>query len=376
MEHNNLLFYLSENELRTDHPEGKITSVRPGIAFSQENRIVLFNRKKTQYTITLRHEDRSGHTLATATSAVTSEVLENRNAKVTVYSQEINNCKPIKKVEKIVVSGNCEHTFLYLIMTAYTVTVHHMSAGSALTADTTVISPLVFEEEFADIKIVPLSIEGYRAETATIRVSGNTEYTVEYVELPDYPYVDMGLPSGTLWGEYNIGATSPEEFGYYFAWGETEPKTSYVINNYAWYDVGAGNFTKYTSSNMILEPGDDAATVNAGGDFHVPTTSQVEELLQNCQSAITTYNSVPGVLLTSSNNGNTLFFPGSKVVGENMSDVTGNVDITSAFTWTSVSYGDGEAKIFDLYNSGWETYHSAVYYGIPVRGVIGTIAAE
>jgi hypothetical protein len=81
-------------------------------------------------------------------------------------------------------------------------------------------------------------------------------------------------------------------------------------------------------------------------------------------------------LLTSSSNGNTLFFPGSKVVGENMSDATQDAGITSAFTWTLSSEETGSqerARIFDIYGSDCEQYSISKYYGVPVRGVIGTI---
>ena len=376
MEHNNLFFYVTEEELRTEHPDNKVTRVRPGVAFSRENRIVLYNKKRTRYTVNVNYEDRSGHTIAASTSALTDETMEKHSVKVNVYPLEISGYKPLKDVEKLEISGDSEYTFLYLTQTAYTVTVHHMFEGSALTADTTVISPQVFEENFVYVEIVPLEIEGYSAETTTIRISGNTEYTIEYSELPTFQTVDMGLPSGTLWAECNIGATSPEEYGDYFAWGEVEPKTSYVLENYAWYDVNTGQYTKYSEVGDELEITDDAAAVNMGGDFHMPTLQQVIELLEGCASSITEYNGVTGVLLTSSSNGNTLFFPGSKVVGENMSDATQDADITSAFTWTLSSEetsSQEKARIFDIYGSGCEQFSILKCYGVPVRGVIGTI---
>ena len=376
MEHKNLLFYLTESELRTEHPNDKVTRVRPGVAFSRQNRVVLFNKKRTQYTVTVNYQNRSGSTLTASTSALTNETFEKHSVKVSLYPLEISNYKPLKEAEKLEISADTEYTFLYLGQTAYTVTVHHVFAGSALTADTTVLSQQVFEDEFADVEIVPLEIEGYSAGTTTIRISGNTEYTIEYSELPDYPYVDMGLPSGTLWGEYNIGATSPEEYGNYYAWGEVEPKTSYVLENYAWYDADTQQYTKYSEIGDELEMADDAAAVNIGGDFHMPTVAQSVELLNNSTTSITEYNGVTGLLLTSSNNGNTLFFPGSKMVGENMSDVTNEAGITSALTWTLSSEqvdNQRSARIFDIYQSSPEQYSVLKHYGAPVRGVIGTI---
>jgi hypothetical protein len=64
-----------------------------------------------------------------------------------------------------------------------------------------------------------------------------------------YGYVDLGLPSGTLWATMNVGADSPEDYGDYFAWGEIQPKSSYTLENYKWYDSANGNYTKYIIEN-------------------------------------------------------------------------------------------------------------------------------
>ena len=68
-------------------------------------------------------------------------------------------------------------------------------------------------------------------------------------EGPVYEYVDLGLPSGTLWATRNLGANSPEESGDYFAWGETEPKEEYYMSNYKWYDYDNERFTKYCTDS-------------------------------------------------------------------------------------------------------------------------------
>ena len=94
--------------------------------------------------------------------------------------------------------------------------------------------------------------------------------------IPDnHEYVDLGLPSGTLWATCNVGADSPEEYGDYFAWGETTPKDSYQWNNYKWSGLGSSNWldalTKYwvdenggiLDGKRELEPEDDGVTVEA-----------------------------------------------------------------------------------------------------------------
>lgn len=103
-----------------------------------------------------------------------------------------------------------------------------------------------------------------------------------------HEYVDLGLPSGTLWAKMNVGATSETDSGLYFAWGETEGYTASQVGvdkQFAWADYkfnpsGDGKtFTKYTSSGETLELIDDAAAVNMGGNWHMPSEAQIEELL-------------------------------------------------------------------------------------------------
>lgn len=140
-------------------------------------------------------------------------------------------------------------------------------------------------------------------------------------------YVDLGLPSGTLWATRNVGARTPEDYGDYFAWGETSPKDYYCWSNYKWcnnpYTDSSGqhyhNLTKYcTYSNYgyhnfrdgktELDLEDDAAYVNWGASWRLPTTEQQQELVENCTWTITILNGVYGRLFTGPN-GNTIFLP-------------------------------------------------------------------
>ena len=143
----------------------------------------------------------------------------------------------------------------------------------------------------------------------------------------NHEYVDLGLPSGTLWATMNIGANSPEEYGDYFAWGETQPKVEYSWDTYEWGIVddpdGDGDglfFTKYCTSSSFgyngftdgkteLDPEDDAATVNWGSEWRMPSSDQIQELIDNCTIEWTTKNGVNGRLFTSNINGASLFLP-------------------------------------------------------------------
>ncbi|MBR4829399.1 MAG: dockerin type I repeat-containing protein [Muribaculaceae bacterium] len=127
-------------------------------------------------------------------------------------------------------------------------------------------------------------------------------------EEQNHEWIDLGLSSGTLWATCNIGANSPEEYGDYFAWGETEPKESYDFINYKWCNGEYGTLTKYLDRNDDLEPEDDAATVNWGNEWCMPSDEQLMELSDECTWEMTSRNGIYGCLLTGPN-GNKLFFP-------------------------------------------------------------------
>ena len=117
-----------------------------------------------------------------------------------------------------------------------------------------------------------------------------------------HEYVDLGLPTGTLWATCNLGADSPEEYGDYFAWGETAVKDSYSWDTYKWRNSN-GDITKYTTLDEQPEllPEDDAATANWGRKWQMPSREQIEELINPdyTTSEWTTRNGVNGLLITS-----------------------------------------------------------------------------
>ena len=120
-------------------------------------------------------------------------------------------------------------------------------------------------------------------------------------------YIDLGLPSGTLWADRNIGAAEPEEYGDLYAWGETEPKEEYNWYNYKW----GADCTKYNKKDgkTVLEPEDDVVYLKTKGKAHIPTIEQIRELLDNTISKNQTINGVKGILYKSNINGNTIFIP-------------------------------------------------------------------
>ena len=150
---------------------------------------------------------------------------------------------------------------------------------------------------------------GYHVETVG---SGEYGWRVVSSAPAGVEAVDLGLPSGTLWASCNIGATTPEGYGDYFAWGEVEPYYNSLDpltwksgkeNGYAWssyrYDNSAGHdgssFSKYTGSDYsVLQPEDDAARYNWGINWRMPTNDELWELINNTDKEWTTINSVTG----------------------------------------------------------------------------------
>lgn len=148
------------------------------------------------------------------------------------------------------------------------------------------------------------------------------------IEEPDgHEWVDLGLPSGTLWATCNIGADSPEKFGWYYAWGETTPKTNYTWSTYKWCNGTEETLTKYclysskgyngfTDGERQLLPEDDAATVNWGSNWQMPSREQADELFSSLYTTTesTTQNGVSGRKITSKVNDNSIFIPYSGYV--------------------------------------------------------------
>ena len=158
-------------------------------------------------------------------------------------------------------------------------------------------------------------------------------------------WVDLGLPSGLLWATRNVGASSFDEYGGHFAWAETQPKSVYNWSTYQYCCHNSVNsLTKYCSSPSygcngytdhltVLEPSDDAATVNWGGGARMATYNEWNEMLNNCSKTMTRQNRIWGILLTGPN-GNTLFLPAAGY----RSNSTIFTEGSSGYYWTSSFY--------------------------------------
>ena len=193
----------------------------------------------------------------------------------------------------------------------------------------------------------------------------------------DCDYVDLGLPSGTLWATCNLGANSPEESGDFFAWGEIEPKNLYSWETYKYCHGSDITMTKYcplpqfgyngfTDTLTILEPSDDAVVAALGDDYCMPTYDAWVELYQNTNHYWIQQNGVNGRLFVSEN-GQSLFIP---AVG--YYDVGGHYGAPIfGFYWSSKLYSENPngARFFSFTSDSYEMNWRSRFDGLPIRPI-------
>ena len=168
--------------------------------------------------------------------------------------------------------------------------------------------------------------------------------------------VDLGL--NVKWACCNVGATTPEGYGDYFAWGETSPKSSYTSDNCS--TLGA------SMSDISGNPQYDAATANWGGSWRMPTKAEQQELLNNCAWTWTSLNGVKGWRVTGPN-GNSIFLPAAGYRHRSSSlDVGSN-----GLYWSSTPGEDGDydAYVFDFHSEDRDWGRTSRYFGHSVRPV-------
>ena len=201
-------------------------------------------------------------------------------------------------------------------------------------------------------------------------------------------YVDLGLPSGLKWAKCNVGAEKESDYGIMFAWGQTDNAvaTKFVDSKnypYSWatYEHCNGSYNTLTKYNNIgsygtvdnittLEPGDDAATQIMGGDWRMPTQTEIQELLDNTSKEWTQVNGVNGYKFTSNKEGyqnNSIFIPAAGFCyGGSVYSVGGDGSVWSSSLNTSYP---GNAWGLNFYSGDCYVNGSSRYYGQSVRGV-------
>ena len=190
-----------------------------------------------------------------------------------------------------------------------------------------------------------------------------------------HEYVDLGLPSGTLWATCNVGANSPEGYGDYFAWGDTLPKTTYNWGTYRMCNGDFDEMNKYCSDPRygindfadtltVLLPKDDAATSNWGGGWRMPTKAEWDELYKNTTYDWKEINGVRGVLFFSKANDKVLFLPGA---GNHADD--GHYNVNAVCYWTSTLCYDYPCDAWNFEILADHFYKEWRCKGYPVRAV-------
>ena len=200
----------------------------------------------------------------------------------------------------------------------------------------------------------------------------------------------MGLPSGTLWATCNVGAVTAEEYGDYFAWGETQPKKRYSWGTYKWCKGTKKSLTRYCPSSSPdywggegttpdgktdfkdYDYADDAARKLLGGNWRMPTQQEWEELINNCTCSIISRGRVHGVLFEATN-GNSIFLPAAS------GKVNSSVLYADSFClyWssqlsdqTAMDINPTYAVIFYADNDFTQIRDDFRYAGMPVRPVL------
>lgn len=193
-------------------------------------------------------------------------------------------------------------------------------------------------------------------------------------------YVDLGLPSGNLWAECNLGASSPEAYGDYYAWGEVEPKQVYTNSNHKWYKEGAPSlgFTKYNNEDgkLSLEDEDDAVIQKLGNGWRTPTLADFRELTNQKYTTIekTTLNGVAGYKITSKKNKKSIFIPFAGFKNDKPQTREISSDETVAVCMTNQRRIDNQ--VFNCWTFAFEQdrirrYGKRRYDGISIRPVKG-----
>jgi uncharacterized protein (TIGR02145 family) len=189
--------------------------------------------------------------------------------------------------------------------------------------------------------------------------------------------IDLGLPSGTKWACCNVGADTPEDFGEYYSWGETEEKSTYSPVSYkyctgvdtdgdGWYDENEQYIEVEQDFGDIITGTHDVALVKWGESWQIPTLQQFRELLDNCSSEWTSVNDVEGRRFTGPN-GTSIFLPAAGNRNGGSRILAGSSGNYWSSNWGTSDASRASELIFD---SGYTNTHTTYRYnGRSVRPV-------
>lgn len=292
-----------------------------------------------------------------------------------IYSSAFYNCSSLssitipESVEKLELSAFNSCSSLSSITIPKSVTSigdYAFIRCSSLTSITVLSNtpPTGGESMFANTNDCPIyvpaeSVQAYKA-APYWKDYANRIQAKSSIPIPEA--VDLGLPSGLKWASFNLGASKAEESGYYFAWGETQPKDVYNWSTYQLCAEGTYNtLTKYcndssrgyngfTDGKNVLDLEDDAANFNLGGGWRMPTLEDITELINNCSWLWINQENVDGYQVTSKSNGNSIFLPVTGQMKENTR--TGN---GGAYYSSTLANDPGVARLLAFSKSSYYT---------------------
>ena len=184
------------------------------------------------------------------------------------------------------------------------------------------------------------------------------DYSIDNIPVPEA--IDLGLPSGNLWASFNLGASSPAESGYYYAWGEVCQKNI----NYEWKNYLCPN--KYGKDKLVLDPEDDAAFVALGDGWHIPTPNDFRELFDNCTWKWTTVNNVNGYNVKSNLNDAQIFIPTAGYIEYYYERVIG---LSTGMYLSNTITNTVNASVLQFSSSNKQLYGFSRTYGYTIRPV-------
>ena len=309
--------------------------------------------------------------------------------------------------------GDKEFVKTECVITSEQIDVSQQSATitSIITTEATAIEVnlhYAITSNFADYQSVKMKQSGEKYVAQLVNLQENTTYYIRYVasnayssmivdekhsftttQTSTHEYVDLGL--SVKWATCNIGANSPEEYGDYFAWGETVTKKNYYgEENYKWgnyvYNDGYGNmkYTKYCTDStygyvdnkVVLDKEDDAAYVHWGGDWRMPTIKELNELIERCTWKTLYKNGVFGYQVTGSN-GNSIFLPagGRMIDGESYDEEDKEIGVAGWY-WTSTLNASFCGYILWFDKDIWFNECGGRDSGLSIRPVYGSRVEE
>ena len=251
-----------------------------------------------------------------------------------------------------------------------------VSTGASVTVVATPADGYKFIGWYIGESDTPVSTDAAYTFTVTADIVLLAKFELIESSSTTYEAIDLGLPSGLKWATCNVGASSPEEYGGYYAWGEIEEKDDYSWDTYRWCNGSYASMTKYCTDDsfgtvdnkILLDPEDDVAHVKWGGSWRMPIEAEQDELRNNCTWTWTTLNGVNGYEVTGPN-GNSIFLPAA---GYRNGTEVYHRGYFGCY-WSSLLGSNGGYNAFYLYFDGsdYDWNYSDRYIGLSVRPVCG-----